>query len=348
VDIINAEAPTKRTFKYKIAFACDSQQYLISQEQVLRFSFAPSAFTGRITITLDGGCPIPYAFVWATWDFDAGRPNPAIVELESPRIRLVVRRMNFQGAFLRRIIQADAAESVSVVSSWLHYCSAQGRDGGCIHLPAGTRLSLADCWFYGGDAHRGAFVFMATGVGPQTAGAYLSATRDCYLLDPRNTAQGAIFVCKETPSKIKIRLSVFRDYTPDDLPATPSPRDCSLLVTERADNRTTAAEGHGISLTLLHMKVFRSGTFWNWSFLINSGLFVCTMCIALAWTNTDQRTQPTLTTNQPNQNPTQHDSCNQIPGWASRSFAAAVSSPRPPGQDFPRSRSAGCPAMSSP
>jgi hypothetical protein len=271
VDTINAEAPAKKSFKFTISLNCSVQPYKLTQEQTLRFSFPPSAFTGFITITIDGSCNIPARPPASLEDdasaagFDAGLPNPALIELGSPRIRLVVIRVSASGYYNRRIMKADAADGVSLTGADLSQCNAQGGDGGCIYLPTGTRLSLVFTSFIVGVAKRGSLIAMATGLAPQK-GTYLSATGGIsfysnYLSFPQ--AGSAIYVFKQTPSKLNIKLLFgscgantrgCHSGVSDQSPAIPvpgnTPAACSFLVTERADNSTAAEEGGGISLQL--------------------------------------------------------------------------------------------------
>jgi hypothetical protein len=114
-----------------------------------------------------------------TNDYDKSALNPALIELNSPRIRLVLN--NIEGANrgsklpYRRLVSAAAADNVALTAVFGDNCHAQGGDGGCIYLPAGTRFSLVDTDIGYGDARTGATIFMGTGKGKQK-GTYLSAT----------------------------------------------------------------------------------------------------------------------------------------------------------------------------
>ncbi len=260
VDTINAEAPAKKSFKFTIALGCIITSFQLTQEQTLRFSFPPSAFTGFITITIVNGCKGERVLTIRDTGsgYNAGLPNPALFELNSPRIRLVVNSVIVEGAFQRRILRAATADSASFVDCVLRQCYAREGNGGCVYLPAGTRLALTRSSLITGQAARGALIAMATGSRPQK-GTYLLATGPADLYNGlADTPQpgGSIYIFKETPSKLKIKLSGIRDTPGPPTPAGPTdPAACSFLVTERADNSTAAEEGGAITLQLLKMTI---------------------------------------------------------------------------------------------
>jgi hypothetical protein len=184
-----------------------------------------------------------------------------MIEIGSPRVRLVLTNLYLNASSVRRAVRAAAAaESVSLDRSTLQYCNAFSGEGGCVHLPAGTRLSCRDCGLGFGAAARGALIAMATGPAPQKGGApYLSISGEDFISfdEAYPQTQGAIFIRKETPSPIEIKVTGL--HIRRSVPAAAAaPAACAFLVTERWDaNPTTGAEGGAITLQVDKLNIER-------------------------------------------------------------------------------------------